>query len=575
MPTKDRCISYPTKYSGLFLFGIWIFLLHWSYSLSFGRVFSDPKNAIFYLGCGIFAAYATLKKWSDSFIPIRLPFIFLFPYFLIAAFSTIFSPSGWYEGLLEIARLFLWCVFAWGLTQLDGKFLKGIFVVSICSALVISMLNLAGLYSLQILPWPMMRDEIIPIGNVSYYGDLMIFHVPLCIYFIVANRKWRPVFIFASAAMLLGLWMSGTRASLVGIVAAIFFGSVLFVCGKIIRPKFIILALLVIVALMTAFSFSNIRNYRQEDDRFKNVILATSLGSIKKLSVERLSAYAETLKLIKKGPVVGWGLGSYRFIYPEYSSKVNVLIPISASIWFYHPHNEILNQAMEVGVFGCFLIVLLVVFVITKGTREVLAKEDGDEKLLLAISLMGFIAAVVSVQFSTSYLNPLTRFYIAIFVAVIFKYANFKTIFSFSGRKIYRWAAIALVIMLTLFLSAYYFSLYEVGSSKNVNLSHEKLRKAEIAYFLAPRAFDPLFNYSRVLLQTGNIARAASVTAALVDNYPYVPLALYLKAVSDLRNGNFVDAEKNLEHALKNEPRFQEAREMLSTLKDMSHPFVK
>ena len=264
-------------------------------------------------------------------------------------------------------------------------------------------------------------------------------------------------------------------------------------------------------------------------------------------------------------PLTGWGLGAFRFIYPEFANRNAVDGLVSTSVWFYHPHNEILHQSIELGIPGAVLFLLGFMYLLYKGLRDIrsLATEN---QVMMITATCGLVAAFTSWQFSTNFLFPVSRLMTAFFAGIILHQVP-----GTSGSEKYqtpialRSARYLIVGFCVAILGAYQLSLHYVALEQRSRIPTEAQRLAGQAAHWAPGAFDPMFVRASILLRTDPTHAAASVEA-LYNNYPYVPAVLHMMGALRLQQGKPDDARILLQHAVANDPRNTAAKQLLDSI---------
>jgi putative inorganic carbon (HCO3(-)) transporter len=213
-------------------------------------------------------------------------------------------------------------------------------------------------------PEPIKQARYIGIFNdPNDMGMFLVMNIPFALYFFVSTEKfvkkifWIGILIW----MLLGVYWTGSRGSLVGllaVMAAIFY----FKFGKV---KSIILGMVslpIIAVALTSFR---------------------SIGKDDQSSLDRLTAWYEGIQMFKHRPL--FGFGKERFL--EYHSKV--------------AHNSYVTVMAELGVIGyvlwtSFLLITFVYLIKILNTREVEQPNGSNyaEEVILAkyllISMVGY-----------------------------------------------------------------------------------------------------------------------------------------------------------------------------------------
>ncbi|MBI2082724.1 MAG: O-antigen ligase family protein [Deltaproteobacteria bacterium] len=537
---------------------IWWQALYWTYSTAWPRPFDDWKNTLFYVGSGLFALWFLWRDRASLQFRLNAPFLFFIGY-LLACLISLNKPV--YEEWLAIARLILWGGTVWLLTRTSNAEWKFLIKMAVLSAALIALLNWLSLHGID--PWPHFPREIYPpIGHMTYYGDFIGLHLPFALYLIWVSGKWRERLLWLSALALLvaGLWISGTRASLVGIFSAFVLGGILSVTSGIISWKRLSLIGMVLMALFGVVHQLQPQG-RRDQPTFERLRLIFQGGKDPNIS-DRLLEYGATLKMIEQKPLKGWGIGSFRFVYPEFGQP-------SIFSWFYHPHNEVLHQASEVGFVGLFFFLFFWGWFFVWGAKKVAHPIDRSNKIELIVPLMGITVGLMSWQFSTTFLSPLIRSLTALYLAIFLK--GILPVDKVKSHKAFGFFFGVVLFLATLFLAAYQASLYAVAKSYYQQDAVQGKRWVDLAYRLAPGAFDPLLRIVETETGQEDYLYAEQKIRLLYQEYPHVSWALFYQAMLERERNHTESAIGLLQHALENAAFFERARSELELLKKRRH----
>lgn len=94
----------------------------------------------------------------------------------------------------------------------------------------------------------------------------------------------------------------------------------------------------------------------------------------------RIQLWSDNMRSLKDYPILGAGIGTYRYVYREYQSFPD-------TIWFYHGENIFVELLMNVGVVGILLLAITVIWILFTSSK--LPKKKGNP-LSLGIGTGGF-----------------------------------------------------------------------------------------------------------------------------------------------------------------------------------------
>lgn len=108
----------------------------------------------------------------------------------------------------------------------------------------------------------------------------------------------------------------------------------------------------------------------------------------------RLAIWLNTLEMIRERPVLGWGAGTFTFVYPAVKSEIALqdesLAPY-VGLWTNAAHNEVLQTWSETGPVGMFLLLALVGVALFTLLRSDWGRSFGND-LLRATTLAMLVA---------------------------------------------------------------------------------------------------------------------------------------------------------------------------------------
>lgn len=232
------------------------------------------------------------------------------------------------------------------------------------------------------------------------YGAVLALFVPLSFVFVVGNEKltpniyWRIFSTIVFIVLVLGLILSYSRAAWASVLAAI---GVFVVVKMKIKLKTILIGIGVVGAFVLIF-WSSILGMLQQNNQDSSGNMVEHMTSITNIStddsnVERLNRWACALAMFEERPIVGWGPGTYKFIYSGYQKSYNLTqISTNAGI-LGSTHSEYLKPLSEQGFFGTIAVLILYLTTVCIGLRVYHKAEDkavADLALFLVLSLVTY-----------------------------------------------------------------------------------------------------------------------------------------------------------------------------------------
>jgi len=226
------------------------------------------------------------------------------------------------------------------------------------------------------------------------YGAALAMFVPVAIGFIFypgSNRTNRMFAVIALLILTAGLIFSYGRAAWLSVAAA--FGVFILV---LLRVKFywVAIATTVFIGGFILFQqqiFDKLEKNKQDSsENFIEHIRSMSNISSDASNLERINRWQAAIRLFDERPVLGWGPGTYQFVYaPFQRSKEKTIISTNLGDMG-NAHSEYLGPLAEMGLPGMLLVILLMIFVIYTGLR-VYRRGGREVKFLSMMATLGLI----------------------------------------------------------------------------------------------------------------------------------------------------------------------------------------
>lgn len=256
-----------------------------------------------------------------------------------------FERMGGVYYLAHLTALYFYILL---LGQLGGGYIKTFLQGFIAVAAVVALNGLSGwLGGPTLTPDPSLPARASStLGNPIYLGSMVILPLFLCLYFFLQEEiKWKKItYLVLSAVLLAGVYISGTRGALVGLIAGIGLGVLIYlVLTKSRKVKiFGIACLVVFVGLSSAmFIYGDRLPQNAPYRRIFNLKDSNSLA--------RLTQWQTALLGFKDRPVFGTGPENYYIIS---NSHFNPKMYQYDPSWFDKPHNYLLEILTTTGAVG-------------------------------------------------------------------------------------------------------------------------------------------------------------------------------------------------------------------------------
>jgi O-antigen ligase len=214
-----------------------------------------------------------------------------------------------------------------------------------------------------------------PYVNSNHYAGFMEMAIPLALGALIATRSINKKLIYGFMATVMAstIFLSLSRGGMLAFLGSLLSIMLILFLHKSFKKHLIVIILL----LLSIFMFIlYLQFFSTASERFLSLIDVEGISKIKRPLV-----WKDTLHIVKDFPLLGTGLGTFRYIFPKYKST-------GEQILFLYTENDYLQVLSEAGLIGLGVIVWGVLVVILSSFKAI-ARER------LAIFFFGSIAAIL------------------------------------------------------------------------------------------------------------------------------------------------------------------------------------
>ena len=224
------------------------------------------------------------------------------------------------------------------------------------------------------------------------YGAALAVYIVLCAaYLFMPNMKsnMRLGVVITLCILLLAIVLSFCRASWISLIAAI--GVLTCVLLKI---KFRFIAIIAVVLIGLFFTFQQqVFDSLSKNDQDASGNIVENIQSMTNIStdasnLERINRWNSAFRMFKERPVVGWGPGTYQFVYAPFQESKNKTIISTNSGDMGNAHSEYIGTLSEQGVIGSLLVVSIVVVFMYCGLMTYKRAKNRESKILVLASTL-------------------------------------------------------------------------------------------------------------------------------------------------------------------------------------------
>ncbi|MBQ3750725.1 MAG: O-antigen ligase family protein [Bacteroidales bacterium] len=231
------------------------------------------------------------------------------------------------------------------------------------------------------------------------YGAVLAFFLPItaCCFFLPDNTTKKKIFYAILTVILtIGFYLSFSRAAWISLVVAI---GVLIVLKLRIKLSWLVAGGL-IVGTFLYFSAEEILYKMSRNSQDASGNLTEQLQSISNIStdasnVERLNRWNSAFGMIRERPLVGWGPGTYQFVYaPFQKSQFKTIITTDFGDGG-NAHSEYIGPCAETGFPGLLTVLALVFVSLFTGIRTYNHSHDKTNRLLALMMTLALVTYFV------------------------------------------------------------------------------------------------------------------------------------------------------------------------------------
>ncbi len=307
-----------------------------------------------------------LKHPVSIFIIINLMWLFI---------TSITSEIPIISFKFLIARLWFIVTFYFLATQLFKEFsnIKKFFWLYMSSFVIVIFYTLYNHYLRGFAEEPANYVMTPFYNDHTIYGAILAMFFPALIFF-VANKKYSPSIKFAAFLFILiffvALIFSYTRAAWLSLVVALGAYALLLL-----RIKFSTILMAVFAVGFAFFIFQTeivmkmSKNRQDASQDFDKHIQSISNISTDASNLERLNRWEAAFHMFNERPVLGWGPGTYSFVYAPFQLAHNKTIISTNRGDRGNAHSEYIGPLCESGVLGSLTFIVIILCVLFTGFR--------------------------------------------------------------------------------------------------------------------------------------------------------------------------------------------------------------
>lgn len=230
--------------------------------------------------------------------------------------------------------------------------------------------------------------------HTAYGAALAIFYpvVAGMVFYPNTSKNYKILSLLVLAIFTVALIFSYGRAAWISVAGAL---GVLIVV--LLRIKFYWIAIITVVFFGVFFAFQQQildkleKNKQDSSANFVEHIQSMSNITSDASNLERINRWQAAIRMFDDRPIVGWGPGTYQFVYAPYQrSKEKTIISTNLGDRG-NAHSEYLGPLSEMGFPGMVIFILLMIVVIYYGLRVYHRGNSKEAKFLGMMATLGLI----------------------------------------------------------------------------------------------------------------------------------------------------------------------------------------
>ncbi len=228
------------------------------------------------------------------------------------------------------------------------------------------------------------------------YGAVLAMYVPIAFTFAFVLKQGLNQRVLATLVfiiLLLGTIFSYTRAAWVSLVAAIL---VMLILVLKIRWEIVVALGIVVVGVLLANQDRILAKF-EDNKAVSSDNLTEHVESISNIStdasnMERINRWKSAYRMFKERPVLGWGPGTYMFLYAPFQKPHEKTIISTNAGDMGNAHSEYIGPLAEMGLVGMLLVLAFVLATLYTGVSTFHTLQDPRLKAICLATLMGLVS---------------------------------------------------------------------------------------------------------------------------------------------------------------------------------------
>ena len=368
----------------------------------------------------LFLVYLFVSKVSISEIFKNLIFVLYVIFFLWGLF-TYFYALNKIEVLVSSSRILVYLLSMFNLYFLFKKLKNIEYFLSLTFTIIlfseISYILYSFFSKFNFIDFHRSGDLRGFTGNINIAAFSILLKLPFTFsLFFNEKKRFYGLSMFFYFVVFSTLFLLGSRGANIALVILILsFIFCMFIFFKTAKNNLIKISIL-IIPLLTAVGI----NTTLIEDNTVNVAKRTINISTQSTN-DRLRYYSQAIETIQESPIIGIGLGNWKIhsIKKDMKNIENYIVP-------YHVHNDFLQIAAEIGLFGIFIYLLILIITSLKLLSFLKLKEFSEKKFFVIVILLSIMVYVIDSSINFPYTRPVVYLPVIVFLSYTMNLISLK-----------------------------------------------------------------------------------------------------------------------------------------------------
>ena len=227
------------------------------------------------------------------------------------------------------------------------------------------------------------------------YGAMLVFMIPFIVYYLLSSEYSllkRMAALVLLVLFVIATYLSFTRAAWISAVMALLVALAFLLK---IKFKYAVVIVTCLVGLFFAFEDQILitmqRNNTESSQNFVDHIKSMTNISSDASNLERINRWSCAIRMFEERPVVGWGPGTYQFVYaPFQRAREETIISTNAGD-VGNCHSEYFGPLSEQGLPGLILVFALMISIFATGGRVYMHAKDRNDRHIVLFCMLAFV----------------------------------------------------------------------------------------------------------------------------------------------------------------------------------------